>query len=64
MGMPPPGAAEASRSYFREMFMKWRCWCDSDFSELSMGTSQDFEVAIEEGATLIRVGTDVFGPRS
>jgi len=32
-------------------------------SELSMGTSQDFEVAIEEGATWIRLGTDLFGSR-
>lgn len=31
--------------------------------ELSMGMSHDFEVAIEEGATMIRVGTDLFGPR-
>ena len=31
--------------------------------QLSMGTSQDFEVAIEEGATWIRIGADVFGPR-
>ena len=31
--------------------------------QLSMGTSQDFEVAIEEGSTWIRVGTDIFGPR-
>lgn len=32
--------------------------------ELSMGMSNDFEIAIEEGATLIRVGTAIFGPRS
>jgi len=32
-------------------------------TELSMGMSHDFEVAIEEGATLIRVGTAIFGPR-
>ena len=32
--------------------------------ELSMGMSHDFEVAIEEGATLVRVGTALFGPRS
>jgi len=32
--------------------------------ELSMGMSHDFEVAIEEGATLIRVGTALFGPRA
>ena len=30
---------------------------------LSMGMSHDFEVAIEEGATLVRVGTAIFGPR-
>jgi pyridoxal phosphate enzyme (YggS family) len=63
MGMPPPGTAEASRPYFRELCEKWKSWRDLDFSELSMGTSQDFEVAIEEGATLVRIGTDVFGPR-
>jgi len=34
------------------------------FQELSMGMSGDFEVAIEEGATLVRVGTAIFGPRS
>lgn len=33
-------------------------------TELSMGMSHDFEVAIEEGATLIRVGTALFGPRT
>jgi len=32
--------------------------------ELSMGMSHDFEVAIEEGATMIRVGTALFGERS
>jgi uncharacterized pyridoxal phosphate-containing UPF0001 family protein len=31
--------------------------------ELSMGMSNDFEVAVEEGATLVRVGTAIFGPR-
>src|SRR2546427_635957 len=32
--------------------------------ELSMGMSGDFEVAIEEGATMVRVGTAIFGPRA
>lgn len=32
-------------------------------SELSMGMSHDFEVAVEEGATMVRVGTAIFGPR-
>ncbi len=35
-----------------------------DGSELSMGMSHDFEAAIEEGATIIRVGTAIFGPRT
>ena len=35
-----------------------------DMIELSMGMSADFEVAIEEGATLVRIGTDIFGERS
>ena len=34
-----------------------------DMSELSMGMTGDFEVAIEEGATLVRIGTAIFGPR-
>ena len=33
-------------------------------SELSMGMSHDFEVAVEEGATLVRVGTAIFGSRT
>ncbi|NOX60584.1 MAG: YggS family pyridoxal phosphate-dependent enzyme [Chloroflexi bacterium] len=35
----------------------------ADWSHLSMGMSHDFEVAIEEGATIIRVGSAIFGPR-
>jgi len=31
--------------------------------ELSMGMSHDFEIAVEEGATLVRVGTAIFGER-
>ena len=34
------------------------------FEHLSMGMTQDFDVAIEEGATMVRVGTAIFGPRS
>ena len=36
----------------------------SMLSELSMGMSHDFEVAVEEGATLVRVGTALFGSRT
>lgn len=44
------------RNHFNEDF-------DIDLPHLSMGMSGDFEVAIEEGATLVRVGTSLFGPR-
>jgi len=33
------------------------------FEELSMGMSHDYEVAIEEGATMVRIGTAIFGKR-
>jgi hypothetical protein len=39
-------------------------WPQADWHHLSMGMSHDFEVAIEEGATLVRVGTAIFGTRS
>jgi uncharacterized pyridoxal phosphate-containing UPF0001 family protein len=34
-----------------------------DLSHMSMGMSHDFEIAIEEGATIVRVGTAIFGAR-
>jgi uncharacterized pyridoxal phosphate-containing UPF0001 family protein len=37
--------------------------CRDDFRELSMGMSGDFETGIEEGATLVRIGTAIFGRR-
>jgi pyridoxal phosphate enzyme (YggS family) len=36
----------------------------AEFTELSMGMTNDFEVAIEEGATIVRIGTAIFGGRS
>lgn len=56
---------EMSRPWFSEM-RKMRDRVAEDFPgmrELSMGMSNDFEVAIEEGATIIRVGTALFGKR-
>lgn len=52
---------EATRPYFKRL----RCLRDSIVpgGELSMGMSNDFEVAIEEGATIVRVGTAIFGAR-
>ena len=68
MVMPPIGDdAEASRPYFQrthrlQAFLRERL-PQADWSELSMGTSTDFEVAVQEGATLVRVGTAIVGPR-
>ena len=35
-----------------------------DFDELSMGMSNDYKIAVEEGSTLIRIGSDIFGARN
>lgn len=61
MTMPPWSTdGETARPYFQRLSALGRRY---GFSQLSMGMSNDFEVAIEEGATLIRVGTALFGPR-
>ena len=61
MTMPPwTDDAEPSRPYFvrlRELAGKY------GLAQLSMGMSHDFEVAIEEGSTCVRIGTALFGPR-
>jgi PLP dependent protein len=58
--------AEKVRPYFRELRTLRDGLEKSGFKlpELSMGMSGDFEVAIEEGATMVRVGTAIFGERS
>jgi pyridoxal phosphate enzyme (YggS family) len=69
MTMPPfADEPEPSRDYFRrlrEILEKLNVGRprESLLTELSMGMSHDFEIAIEEGATMIRVGTAIFGPR-
>ena len=62
MTMPPWSTdAEASRPYFARL----RALAEANrLSGLSMGMSNDFEVAIEEGATMVRIGTALFGPRA
>ena len=63
MLMPPPvPSAEATRPLFRRLAELARR-LGGDLRALSMGMTADFEVAVEEGATLIRVGTAIFGPR-
>ncbi len=71
MAIPPPGdSAEAARPWFRKLralrdtLAERPEWRARGFrGELSMGMSDDFEVAVEEGATFVRVGTLLFGPR-
>jgi pyridoxal phosphate enzyme (YggS family) len=61
MTMPPfTDDPEASRPYFRRLR---ELAGEHGLRELSMGTSQDYRVAVEEGATLIRVGSTIFGDR-
>ena len=67
----PPAVddAEAVRPFFRRLRdvrerLLARGVAVSALKELSMGMSHDFEVAVEEGATLVRVGTAIFGGRS
>ena len=68
-GVPPLAEdPAASRPYFREMarlFEEIRRGHPRPelFRHLSMGMSHDFEVAVEEGATMVRIGTALFGPR-
>ena len=68
MAIPPYGMdPEESRPYFvrlRELRDALaREFPAADLRELSMGMSGDFEAAIEEGATMVRVGTAIFGVR-
>jgi uncharacterized pyridoxal phosphate-containing UPF0001 family protein len=58
MTMPPAAAdPEASRPFFRRLR---ELAAEYDLAELSMGTSQDYRVAAEEGATLVRVGSVLY----
>jgi len=60
MAIPPAGEAEETRTHFRALR---RMRDDLGLTELSMGMTDDFEAAIEEGATIVRVGRAIFGSR-
>jgi PLP dependent protein len=70
MALPPFfDQPERARPYFRQMSelldeVRQKAPLPENLTELSMGMSGDFEVAIEEGATLIRIGTALFGQRT
>lgn len=62
MALPPPTEDLAqARGYFQRLRELARA---HGLAGLSMGTTHDFELAIEEGATLVRVGTAIFGERA
>jgi len=68
MSVPPwSPEPEKSRPHFcrlRELKQQCEQILGAPLPQLSMGMSGDFEVAIEEGATIVRIGTALFGPRS
>ena len=69
MTIPPPTPQpDEARPFFRQLrqlrdHLVQEGYDGMTFDELSMGMTADYEVAIEEGATLVRVGTAIFGPR-
>jgi PLP dependent protein len=67
MAIPPPaGTVSDARRHFaalRELRDRLAASTGLALSELSMGMTDDFEIAIEEGATIVRVGRAVFGER-
>lgn len=70
MTMPPYfNSPEKVRPYFRALkdlqnLIRTEAISDVHMAELSMGMTGDFEAAIQEGATLVRIGTAIFGERS
>jgi pyridoxal phosphate enzyme (YggS family) len=67
MTVPPWSAeAEKARPHFRRL-REIKAQCEQTLGaplpHLSMGMSGDFEIAVEEGATMVRIGTELFGPR-
>lgn len=67
MCIPPVAEPEESRKFFKNLRFLKDCINNNLgkelLYELSMGMSSDFEVAIEEGATIVRIGTAIFGER-
>lgn len=66
MAIPPIGTADQARAHFRalrELRDRLSPSLPESFRHLSMGMSEDFELAIEEGATIVRIGRAIFGPR-
>ena len=62
MGIAPNGLE--ARPYFQQLRVLFEALPANNAKILSMGMTGDFEAAIEEGSTLIRIGTAIFGPRT
>ncbi len=57
---------ERSRPFFRrarEVFEELKVLAGPEFSQMSMGMSHDFDIALQEGATMVRIGSGIFGER-
>ena len=68
MCIPPFESPEETRSYFKRMKvlfdeMQQKKHDNIDIQELSMGMSSDYRIAIQEGATMVRIGSSIFGNR-
>ena len=73
MAIPPVSSAEGAcpegaRPFFQRLreirdAINRRSLYKAPLAELSIGMTEDFEIAIEEGATMVRIGTGIFGPR-
>ena len=63
MGLPPEGDADGARAHFRVLKALYDELPTENRQILSMGMSGDFEVAVEEGSTMVRIGTALFGER-
>lgn len=69
MAIIPIGDEQSSRNYFREMKVIWdklqlKTFKNISMKYLSMGMTDDFKIAIEEGSNMVRVGTGIFGERN
>lgn len=74
LGLMTIGALDASREDTRDFFRQLReiktgliakgVRTEEEFPHLSMGMSQDYELAVEEGATIVRIGSSIFGQRN
>lgn len=66
MCIPPPGCSESVFAQMRELFEKIKSGLpqrETSFDTLSMGMSEDYETAVKHGATIVRIGSALFGRR-